>query len=81
MFRSATPIAFFQQQTQILRSHLPGVLDGRRDTIHDARIATRRIREVLPLTYEWQRRQAVDGLFKPTTISSRECSETDHAEL
>ena len=57
MFESATPIAYFQHQAALLRSHLPGLLDGRLDSIHDARIATRRIREVLPLTYEWQRRR------------------------
>jgi hypothetical protein len=63
MFRSATPIVFFQQQTHILLSHVSGVLDGRRDSIHDARIVTRRIREVLPLTHEWQRRSVADDLF------------------
>jgi CHAD domain-containing protein len=62
MFRSVTPIALFQQQTTILREHLPGVLDGRLDSIHDARITTRRIRELLPLTHEWQRRHAADDL-------------------
>jgi len=54
MFESATPIAFFLRQAALLRSQLPGLLDGRLDSIHDARIATRRIREVLPLTHEWQ---------------------------
>jgi CHAD domain-containing protein len=63
MFQSATPIAFFQQQINILQSQMPGLLDGRLDSIHDARIATRRIREVLPLTHEWQRRHAADELF------------------
>jgi CHAD domain-containing protein len=62
MFQSATPIAFFQQQTGLLLSHVPGLLDGRLDSIHDARIATRRIREVLPLTHEWHRRQVADDL-------------------
>ena len=60
MFESATPIAFFQNQAALLRSHLPGLLDGRLDSIHDARIATRRIREVLPLTHEWQCRRDAD---------------------
>lgn len=62
MFQPATPFALFQHQTHILRSHLPGVLDGRLDSIHDARIATRRIREVLPLTQEWQRPHVADDL-------------------
>ena len=62
MSRSATPIAFFHQQTHRLRSHLPGVLDGRVESIHDARIATRRIREVLPLIQEQPRLQVPDDL-------------------
>ena len=32
--------------------------------VHDARIATRRIREVLPLTIEWQRHVADDDLYR-----------------
>ena len=60
MSQSHTPIAFFHQQSAILRSHLPGIFDGRVDSIHDARIATRRMREALPLTHEWQRRRDAD---------------------
>jgi CHAD domain-containing protein len=41
---------------------MPGVGDGNLNCIHDARVATRRIREVLPLTYEWQPRHAIDDL-------------------
>ena len=63
MLQIATPLALFQQQIGILRTHLPGVLDGRSDSIHDARIATRRIREVLPLTHERQRRDVAEDLF------------------
>ena len=63
MFRTATPIALFRLQAAILREHVPGILDGRLDSIHDARIATRRIRELLPLTHEWQRPLVADDLF------------------
>jgi len=63
MFRTVTPIDIFQEQIETIRSHHAGVLDGQRDSIHDARIATRRIREVLPLTHEWQRRDHADDLF------------------
>src|SRR6185295_2410792 len=62
MFQIATPLTLFQQQIEILRAHVPGVLDGRSDSIHDARIATRRIRELLSLTHEWQRRNVTDDL-------------------
>ena len=55
MFQIATPLTLFQQQIGTLHTHLPGVLDGRPDSIHEARIATRRVRELLPPTDEWQR--------------------------
>lgn len=63
MVHTHTPIAFLRRQTEILRTHVPGLLDGCLDSIHDARIATRRIREALPLTHEWQRRRVADDLF------------------
>jgi CHAD domain-containing protein len=63
MFQIVTPLTLFQQQIEMLRAQMPGVLDGRLDCIHDARIATRRIRELLPLTHEWQRRDVADDMF------------------
>ena len=63
MFRTVTPLTIFQQQVDLVQGLLPGILDGRLDSIHDARIATRRIREVLPLTHEWLRRHVADDLF------------------
>jgi len=63
MFSYLTPIAIFRQQIERLREHVPELLDGRLDSIHDARVTTRRIREVLPLTCEWQRRPIVEDLL------------------
>jgi CHAD domain-containing protein len=63
MFQIATPLALFQRQIELLRTQLPEVLDGRLDSIHTARIATRRTREVLALTHEWQRRHVADDVF------------------
>src|SRR5689334_17557004 len=62
MLDRITPITLFEQQIDRLRALMPGVLDGCIDSIHAARIATRRIREVLPLTHEWQRRHVADDL-------------------
>jgi CHAD domain-containing protein len=62
MFQIATPLAMFHRQIELLRTQLPGVLDGRLDSIHTARIATRRLREVLPLTHEWQRHHVADDV-------------------
>jgi CHAD domain-containing protein len=58
-----TLIDVFQREIETIRTHHAGVLDGERGSIHDARIATRRIREVLPLTHEWQRREHADQLY------------------
>src|SRR5439155_9472455 len=63
MFETATPVAIFQQQAQVLREQMPGLFDGNVDCIHVARIATRRIREVLPLTDEWSRGHDADDSF------------------
>jgi CHAD domain-containing protein len=81
MFQSATPIAFFQEQINILQSQMAGLLDGRLDSIHDARIATRRIREVLPLTHEWQRRHAADDLFDRFKQAGRSLGKVRDADV
>src|SRR5439155_5701882 len=64
MARSTTPIAILQSQADLLLCHLPRVFDGDVDSVHDARVATRRIREVLPLTNEWHRRSGTDDPFR-----------------
>lgn len=64
MLASVTPQWLLQQQLSSLQDHTPAVLDGRVDGVHAARIATRRIRELLPLTGEWLRPGVVDGLHQ-----------------
>jgi CHAD domain-containing protein len=66
MFDSDTPVSLFRTQIQILRSGLPGVLDGQAGAIHDSRIATRRIRELLPLLtrHHHQQPDPADDLYK-----------------
>jgi CHAD domain-containing protein len=49
VFHHRTPAAILDQQTSLLRAQLDGVFDGGVDAIHDARVATRRIRELLAL--------------------------------
>jgi len=64
MFDSDTPVSLFRTQIKILRSSLPGVLDGQAGAVHDSRIATRRIREVLPLlTRHHQQPNPEDDLY------------------
>jgi CHAD domain-containing protein len=52
VFSSPTPYTLLVSQVETLRSHLPGVRDGNADSVHDARVAGRRIRELLSLNGE-----------------------------
>jgi CHAD domain-containing protein len=63
MFEFVTPHALFRTQIHTLRDTLPGVLDGSERSIHDARIATRRIRELLPLLGDPKRRKPIEDLY------------------
>jgi CHAD domain-containing protein len=47
MFSSPTPCTLLVDQIRTLDSELSGVWDGEASSIHDARVATRRIRELL----------------------------------
>jgi CHAD domain-containing protein len=47
MWTTTTPASLLVDQVLTLRNCLPGVHDGDADCIHDARVATRRIRELL----------------------------------
>lgn len=62
MFEFITPHGLFRTQIHTLRETLPGVLDGIEGSIHDARIATRRIRELLPLLGDPKRRKPIEDL-------------------
>ena len=44
-----SPAALTARQVEVLLSQLPGVRDGAVADVHDARVATRRLRELLPL--------------------------------
>lgn len=63
MFEFITPHTLFRTQIHTLRGTLPGVLDGMEASIHDARIATRRIRELLPLLGDPKRRKSMEDLY------------------
>jgi CHAD domain-containing protein len=49
MLGSRTLTSLLDQQTSVLRTQLDGVYDGTVDAVHNARVATRRIRELLSL--------------------------------
>ena len=46
---TVSPPQLAQRHLDTVLGHLPGVFDGDRTSVHQARIATRRLREVLPL--------------------------------
>ena len=62
MFTVPRPVALLHDQVSVLESHLAAVRDGNEEGVHQARVATRRIRELLPLTTDWYRPDAVDAL-------------------
>jgi CHAD domain-containing protein len=68
---TVTPALLLDRQIAKLREHLPGVFDGDAEAIHQARVATRRVRELLPLTREWRRRRDVDELASRFKVLGR----------
>ncbi len=49
MLQLITPVTLFHRQLSAIQQNLPAVLDGQAEGIHAARVATRRVRELLPL--------------------------------
>src|SRR5262245_41370487 len=62
MSSAATPISILRTHTTTLIGALPQVNDGDVDGVHEARVASRRIREVLPLTRQWYRPAVIEDL-------------------
>jgi CHAD domain-containing protein len=49
MHRPAAPDLFIRQRLRALEKHLPAAANGNADALHQARVASRRVREALPL--------------------------------
>src|SRR6476620_1962023 len=49
MFATPTLATLLDEQTSVLRTQLNAVYDGNSEAVHDSRVATRRIRELLAL--------------------------------
>lgn len=62
MLRAPTPIDILRTQATTLAGLLPRLYDGEIEAIHDARVNSRRIREVLPLTGAWYPQDAIEDL-------------------
>jgi CHAD domain-containing protein len=56
------PMALLREQVATLESYLSAVRDGDPESVHQARVATRRIRELLPLTAAGRRSDTADEL-------------------
>jgi CHAD domain-containing protein len=62
MLAASRPMTLLREQVRTLESHLAAVRDGDAEGVHQARVATRRIRELLPLTADWRRGGDADAL-------------------
>jgi CHAD domain-containing protein len=62
MFRGVTPISILRNHASTLVNTLPQLRDGDVEAVHDARVASRRVRQVLPLTEQWHRPSVIDDL-------------------
>ena len=62
MHSAVTPISILRTHATTLMGTLPRLHDGQVEAVHGARVTSRRIREVLPLTDGWHRKDVVDDL-------------------
>jgi CHAD domain-containing protein len=60
--RAATPIHILRAQAGTIINLLPQLRDGQVEAVHDVRVASRRIREVLPLVTSWYSPHDIDEL-------------------
>jgi len=62
MFSATTPISILRSHAATLVEALPQLYDGDVDAVHDARVASRRVREALPLSEPWHRPAVIEDL-------------------
>jgi len=60
--RAATPIHILREQADTIINLLPQLRDGQVEAVHDVRVASRRIREALPLVTSWYSPHDIDEL-------------------
>ena len=60
MLEATSPFDLLRIQARTLIDAWPAVREGQIDAIHDARVGSRRIRELLPLADRWYERTVVD---------------------
>src|SRR5262245_45883959 len=62
MLSVVTPISILRTHAKALMDTLAQLDDGDVEAVHDARVASRRIRQVLPLTDQWHRPKTIEEL-------------------
>jgi CHAD domain-containing protein len=67
MDRSAPPDLLIRHRLRALEKNLPGAAKGQVDALHQARVATRRLREALPLLSTGSRRRRLERQMRKIT--------------
>ena len=64
MLGFSNPSSLFRSRLHSVMSEMKGVREGKADAIHDARVGTRRLRELLPLVLDDDRLQDTRRQFR-----------------
>jgi CHAD domain-containing protein len=75
------PMMLLREQVATLESYLPAVRDGDPEGVHQARVATRRVRELLPLTAEGGGSETADELADGFRSVGRSLGEVRDADV
>jgi CHAD domain-containing protein len=79
MDRSAPPDLLIRKRLRVLEKNLPAAARGNRDALHQARVASRRIREALPLLSTGDRARRVERQVRKITRALGPVRELDVA--
>jgi CHAD domain-containing protein len=71
MLGTGSPATILSSQLDILLGHVPGIRDGDEEAIHDARVATRRLREALELAKPGFRKDDAAHIFDAVRTATR----------
>src|SRR5262245_3533537 len=71
MFGTCSPSTILSSQFELLLGHVPGIRDGNENAIHDARVATRRLREALELAKPGFRTGEVTQIIEAVRTAGR----------
>jgi CHAD domain-containing protein len=71
MLGMRSPTTILTSQLEILLGHVPGIRDGDENAIHDARVATRRVREALELGKPGFRKDDFTEIYEAVRTAGR----------